>query len=379
MLQVQPLQTLQNPTTLVAPNGEQVAPTPTPTAASASGGLGVKMAQTIMKARQQYPGADDKILEGIIRDNQQTHPEIVSKLQPLLSNARTMRNNNPTAMTTDVAKTLGMKEGVDYTQGDAFGDDRYHTAKFIGDPVESTIKAFDNAASSNTPIFTTAGGKPRWSYINMTNQDWQAMSPQQKADTVAKMKNSEGGGHGYSATQILNSIVSDNPGETQPDSLLGAVTGSDVANNIMENSKHPGQVIGNALKETAGQVGNDVVGVGKSLAATVNGISTASQGFMNNFVPDRFKPKEVSSLPDSITKPTTDQAPGYVGGMIGQLISPLSAAESAESVPGAVNALKSSKLLKIARNIATLKGTIELIKESPAKGLLKTLLEHIVD
>jgi len=33
---------------------------------------------------------------------------------------RTDRHNNPVAMTTDVAKTLGLVEGVDYTVGDPF-------------------------------------------------------------------------------------------------------------------------------------------------------------------------------------------------------------------------------------------------------------------
>lgn len=47
---------------------------------------------------------------------------------------RTDRNSNPTAMTTDVAKTGGLVLGKDYVQGDPFigGDGKtYYTAKLL--------------------------------------------------------------------------------------------------------------------------------------------------------------------------------------------------------------------------------------------------------
>lgn len=57
---------------------------------------------------------------------------------------RTDRHANPTAFTTDIAKQAGLKEGVDYTTGDVFGDKgQYNTAKLIGDPVDTTIKVID--------------------------------------------------------------------------------------------------------------------------------------------------------------------------------------------------------------------------------------------
>ena len=70
---------------------------------------------------------------------------------------RTDRHGNPTAMTTDVARTLGLVEGVDYVQGDAFPNNpNLFTAKFLGDPMETTLKAFDQTASNpNMNIFYT--------------------------------------------------------------------------------------------------------------------------------------------------------------------------------------------------------------------------------
>ena len=104
------------------------------------------------------------------------------------SGARTDRNNNPTAMTTDVAKTLGLVEGKDYVQsGDTFDNGRYQTAKLLGDPVATTIKAIDNGG------FQTASGKPRWDYINMPKAQWDRMTYDQKKATVGKMYQREGG------------------------------------------------------------------------------------------------------------------------------------------------------------------------------------------
>jgi hypothetical protein len=50
-------------------------------------------------------------------------------------------------MTTAAAETGGLAEGKDYVAGDTFtGSDgkTYTTAKLLGDPIETTIKAIDN-------------------------------------------------------------------------------------------------------------------------------------------------------------------------------------------------------------------------------------------
>lgn len=70
---------------------------------------------------------------------------------------RTDRHNNPTAMTTDVARSLGLVEGVDYTKGDAFPNNpNLFTARLNGDPIQTTIKALDTAAQDpNKSAFRT--------------------------------------------------------------------------------------------------------------------------------------------------------------------------------------------------------------------------------
>lgn len=109
---------------------------------------------------------------------------------------RTDRHNNPTAMTTDVAKTLGLKEGVDYTKGDPFksGDTTLYTANLIGDGIQTTIKGLDNAANSkDKQAFYTGSGNQRWVHTAMTDQAWLGLSPEQKKNIVLQMYQKEGG------------------------------------------------------------------------------------------------------------------------------------------------------------------------------------------
>ena len=109
---------------------------------------------------------------------------------------RTERNNNPTAMTIDVAKSLGMVEGVDYEKGDPFTTSDWrtlYTAKLIGDPIETTVKAFDNAAAKGIWIFYTQWGKQRWTHTAMSNEEWMALSPEEKKNVVLNMLQREWG------------------------------------------------------------------------------------------------------------------------------------------------------------------------------------------
>lgn len=98
---------------------------------------------------------------------------------------RTDRHNNPTAFTVDVAKTGGLKEGVDYTKGDPF--DGGVTARIIGDPVEVTIRAIDKMG------FYTQSGKQRWTHTAMPQSQWNAMGYDQKKNVIADMYRKEGG------------------------------------------------------------------------------------------------------------------------------------------------------------------------------------------
>ena len=103
---------------------------------------------------------------------------------------RTERNNNPTAMTTDVAKSLWAVEWVDYIQWDSFKTSSgwtLYTARLLGDPIETTIKIFDNAAEKWIPIFYTKKWGQRWSYIAMTNDQWKALTQEQKENVIRSM------------------------------------------------------------------------------------------------------------------------------------------------------------------------------------------------
>jgi hypothetical protein len=109
---------------------------------------------------------------------------------------RTDRHNNPTAMTTDVAKSLGLKEGVDYTVGDPFqsGDSTLYTARLNGDGITTTVKALDSAANDpKKQAFYTQSGDQRWTYIGMSDSDWLKMTPDEKKQTVLGMYQQEGG------------------------------------------------------------------------------------------------------------------------------------------------------------------------------------------
>jgi len=135
-------------------------------------------------------------------------------------------------MTTDVAKSLGLVEWVDYVRGDVFPNNpNLFTAKILGDGIQTTIKALDAAAQNpSMNAFTTQWGQPRWTYINMTDQQWQSMSPEQKVATVNKMYQNEGGSGtlwgGWVSPQAQDIIkqINQNWGKPQ-DYILG--TGAD--------------------------------------------------------------------------------------------------------------------------------------------------------
>jgi murein DD-endopeptidase MepM/ murein hydrolase activator NlpD len=85
---------------------------------------------------------------------------------------------------------MGLQQGVDYVAGDPFpNNSNLRTAKFIGDPIKTSIKAIDKGG------FYTATGKPRWSYLNNISgiNTWSQMTYDQKAQVIAQMYHYEGG------------------------------------------------------------------------------------------------------------------------------------------------------------------------------------------
>jgi hypothetical protein len=105
---------------------------------------------------------------------------------------RTDRHNNPTAMTTELAAEAGLIDGEDYVRGDSFrGPDgkTYYTAKFLGDPVATSIRAMDQVG------LYTQSGRTRWTYLKRipAAAKWARLTYQEKAGIVFKMYRMEGG------------------------------------------------------------------------------------------------------------------------------------------------------------------------------------------
>ena len=102
---------------------------------------------------------------------------------------RTDANNNPTAFTTDIAKSAGLVYGTDYVQGDPFtaGLITYFTAKLLGDPIAITIKVIDKIG------FYTQPPHQRWTYIGIPYKLWLELAPDQKKYVIGYMYQNEGG------------------------------------------------------------------------------------------------------------------------------------------------------------------------------------------
>lgn len=102
---------------------------------------------------------------------------------------RTDRHNNPTAFTTDIAKTAGLTVGTDYVEGDDFkvGGVIFHTARLLHDPVGLTIKVIDKIS------FYTRAGSQRWIYVALPQWLWMSLTKSEKMSVIKFMYEHEGG------------------------------------------------------------------------------------------------------------------------------------------------------------------------------------------
>ncbi len=107
---------------------------------------------------------------------------------------RTDDHRNPTAFTTDVAKTAGLVEGIDYERGAPFsveiGNGQklvLYTAKLLLNPIETTLRVLDAAG------FYTQHGQPRWIYIGIPKFIWDTLDRATKVKTIGFMYSHEGG------------------------------------------------------------------------------------------------------------------------------------------------------------------------------------------
>ena len=101
---------------------------------------------------------------------------------------RADRHNNPIAATTEVA-SQGLKKDEDYSIGESFlvGPKTYYTARFLKDPVETSIKLIDAIG------FRTNAGSPRWTYINIPYFVWKILDVPTKRRVIEEMYTHEGG------------------------------------------------------------------------------------------------------------------------------------------------------------------------------------------
>ncbi len=110
------------------------------------------------------------------------------KITDVTPMTRADRNNNPAAITTDIAHQAGLILGTDYMLGDPFPvPSKLYTARLIGNPIELTIKVIDAIG------YYTHLGFPRWAYICMPKFIWDSLSPDQKLDVVGFHYRHEGG------------------------------------------------------------------------------------------------------------------------------------------------------------------------------------------
>lgn len=101
---------------------------------------------------------------------------------------RTDRNNNPAAITTEVAQQGGLVLDTDYVAGDPFpAPSLLVTAKLLGDPIALTIRVIDVVG------YYTHQGAARWSYIAMPKFVWNALTPDLKKQVVGFHYLHEGG------------------------------------------------------------------------------------------------------------------------------------------------------------------------------------------
>ena len=102
--------------------------------------------------------------------------------------ARTDRNNNLAAITTDVAREGGLALNLDYVVGDQFPPpSTLFTAKLLGDPVALTIRVIDAIG------YYTLRGTARWIYIAMPKFVWDSLTPELKKQVIGFHYANEGG------------------------------------------------------------------------------------------------------------------------------------------------------------------------------------------
>lgn len=154
-----------------------------------------------------------------------------------LGKMRTERHNNPTAMTTDYAKLMWLELGVDYEIWDSFiGSDwrTYYTARFLWDPIETAIKAFDLWAASN--VFANQGWVLWHWHLWISNQQWLEMTDWEKRGVINKILEKEWGD--MSKMTYYNSYSDDDGEWKRKDGVKFDLNSSSTYQSLTNNDKN---------------------------------------------------------------------------------------------------------------------------------------------
>jgi len=209
---------------------------------------------------EQWMSVHDAIVATIQQSNGRLEPLTTRKGETTSSTKkswaagdRAIRHSNPTAMTVDVAKTLGLVEGVDYEKGDAFVGSwgkQLYTARFKWDPLATTIKALDIAAQSpNKSAFYTQWWSPRRTHTAIPDAKRLAMSKEQKEEVVKEMFDRESP---YSwDDMVANAGKNAGLKDTFEAVNVGYASAGDITKAMKENKVWPVKFLQDYLKEKA--------------------------------------------------------------------------------------------------------------------------------
>ena len=166
---------------------------------------------------------------------------------------RTERHNNPTAMTTDYAKMMWLELWVDYEIWDPFiwwDGKTYYTARFLWDPIETAIKAFDRWAANN--VFANEWWVLWHRHLWISNQQWLNMTDWEKREVINKILQKEWGSMENMTYYRQNSGIGDDSNWARWDWTTFDLTKSSIYNSLSATDKEAvKQLLNLSLSRTA--------------------------------------------------------------------------------------------------------------------------------
>ena len=368
-LSVTPVAPQGNITSVGQANAPQTPVTQTPQ--SSGNGFGSFLASKINQARAQYPNDDNMILQGLLKDNENNPNPLIQKIKSSVGQGRVYQNNNllaapvPTGGTNVSTQALD-QAGIKWTYGNTFaGNPKESTINILGDPIKAATAILANSPDIQTWYSTSTGKNILSEYGIKTNKDFQNASPDVQQAVIAGIKKNEAGTGGYTAKQILDQIVQDNP----PASTSGA-------NSNGQNQPNQMGLVGDLAKPLL----KEGVAFSKSSGALLHLIKAAfadNQNQIPGAVPGWTEQKKELALAAQQADPTQ----GYNIGKFGTIKAPnpnspadlagTGAAAGAEGAAGYIGGTYLNQgLNKLSENILP-----EALQKWVPKGMLGKLIE----